>query len=333
MAPEVLKQNYTSQCDLWSMGVIVFILLSGHMPFYGKEKKQMQNILEGRFTMRSEHWQGVSITGKNFVNSLLQVNPNKRLTARTALRQAWIQSRCPDPQVDQQIIVSALRGWRVAPTLLRACMSMMAWSLSNEQQNVVREYFLAMDKNHDGAISLMELRKVMVDENGVPEEEVAAIFKTFAECHDKEIHYSDFLAAFSVQHIKPDDDLLHITFQKFDTRGVGYITAEDFHLVLGSTFNGDHAQLLVNEADVQCHDGKVDFNEFAEYVRIRQRELAGHNNAAPTLLESHGKHQTISPKGIRYAFEGTNPMMPSCSYCEQERFVRAGRQHMCCRLM
>merc|ERR1712070_671390 len=104
-------------------------------------------------------------------------------------------------------------------------MSMMAWSLTNEQQATVRDHFLMIDSNHDGAVSLPELKAVMVDKYGVPEAEVATVFNMFAETHDREVHYSDFLAAMACDNIELDEDLLHTTFQKFDTKGVGYIDA------------------------------------------------------------------------------------------------------------
>merc|ERR1740117_1459281 len=56
VAPEVLRKSYTSQCDLWSLGVITFVLLSGIMPFAGKGDVQTENILAGRYAMIPEKW-------------------------------------------------------------------------------------------------------------------------------------------------------------------------------------------------------------------------------------------------------------------------------------
>jgi calcium-dependent protein kinase len=265
VAPEVLNRSYTSQCDLWSMGVIVFILLSGHMPFYGKEDAQIRDITKGQFVMKAEHWSGVSSHAKAFVKGLLEVNPDKRLTAKAALQQPWIVTNCQELELDFQPMVSALRSWLVAPPLLRACMCMMAWTLTNEQQAMVRDHFIAIDSNHDGAISFLELRSIMVDKHGVPEEEVRAIFSVFTAAHDREIHYSDILAAMTCENIEPDDDLLHAAFSRFDTKGVGHIVAEDFHDLLGVSLEDGHADAFVQEADVKgC--GSIDYTEFADYV-------------------------------------------------------------------
>merc|ERR1711971_1100623 len=93
VAPEVLNKSYTSQCDLWSLGVIAFILLAGYMPFSGSEGMQKTNILAGRYTMKSERWNPISRSGVEFVKALLQVDPERRLTAEAALEHSWVQTQ------------------------------------------------------------------------------------------------------------------------------------------------------------------------------------------------------------------------------------------------
>merc|ERR1712178_415273 len=88
-----------------------------------------------------------------------------------------------------------------------------------------------------------------------------------------EMHYSDFLAAMACDRIALDDDLLFTTFQKFDTRGAGYIHAHDFHSVLGASLEGGHADALVREADIIDRDGHIVYEEFAEYIRSRRKQL------------------------------------------------------------
>lgn len=273
VAPEVLRKNYTSQCDLWSMGVICFILLSGHMPFFGKEESQVQDIAGGKYVMKPDHWRGISSRARSFVRSLLQVNPDKRLTALAGLEHCWITGHCPELRLDFQPLVSALQSWILAPKLLRAFFSMMAWSLTNKQQVTVRDHFLAMDTNHNGAVSLSELRSIMVEKYGVSEAEVVKVFNLFIENHDEEMHYSDFLAAMACDHIDLDDDVLLAAFQKFDTRGIGYINATDFHDVLGVNLDGGHADQLVREADVIEQDGHIVYEEFVEYVRVNRLRM------------------------------------------------------------
>lgn len=84
-APEVLDGRYTSQCDLWSVGVISFMLMSGKIPF-----QNQRQISAGTYRMDAEQWFSMSSEAQDFVRSLLEVNPDKRLSARQALAHPWI---------------------------------------------------------------------------------------------------------------------------------------------------------------------------------------------------------------------------------------------------
>merc|ERR1740138_1672011 len=75
VAPEVLKKSYTSQCDLWSMGVIVFILLSGRMPFHGDSEEQITDIKKGKYTFKADYWSNVSQAAIGFIKAMLEVDP------------------------------------------------------------------------------------------------------------------------------------------------------------------------------------------------------------------------------------------------------------------
>lgn len=72
IAPEVLKGSYTTQCDVWSMGVIMFIMLCGKPPFGGKQNKDIiNNVLHGSYSFKSEVWNSVSPDAKDIIGNLL----------------------------------------------------------------------------------------------------------------------------------------------------------------------------------------------------------------------------------------------------------------------
>jgi calcium-dependent protein kinase len=68
IAPEVLKKNYDEKCDLWSCGVILFILLCGYPPFNGAtDKKIIQSVMAGKYSINEPEWHDVSPEGKDLV--------------------------------------------------------------------------------------------------------------------------------------------------------------------------------------------------------------------------------------------------------------------------
>merc|ERR1712194_800860 len=114
----------------------------------------------------------ISKQGIDFVRSLLTFDPEARLSAEAAMQHPWIVQRLHQTStvVVGQIVVDAMRRFSHAPTFFRCCMEMMAWSLTKEERAKVREYFLAMDQNHQGTIMLWELKSIL-QKFCVPDEE------------------------------------------------------------------------------------------------------------------------------------------------------------------
>jgi len=291
VAPEVLEKSYGSQCDVWSLGVIVFILLAGYMPFSGAEAIQTKNISDGKYVMKPERWGNISDEAKHFTKSLLQVNPEKRLTAQKALEHSWIASRNNCACEVDDSIVNALRQFGQASRFRRCCMEMMAWSLSNAERSKVREYFLKMDANKQGTITLSELKTVLTAGFEVPDDETMAIFNALDTNNDEEIHYSDFLAAMVNTRIAIHDDLIRSAFRKFDTDSSGYITVANLKEVLGDTFEGAEVESLVAEAD-QLKDGRISYAEFVAYIRGTPLEI--HSNATAQIIDAQLKKSNSS---------------------------------------
>jgi len=94
VAPEILEsQGYTSAVDMWSAGVIMYILLCGYPPFYSDNDAELfESIMHARYTFHSPYWDHISEDAKNLIRSLLVADPTKRLTAADALNAQWFTS-------------------------------------------------------------------------------------------------------------------------------------------------------------------------------------------------------------------------------------------------
>lgn len=91
IAPEVLKKRYDKSCDLWSIGVIAYILLSGYPPFNGGDNSGTYAAVQrGRYRFPHAEWAGTSRESRDFIRRLLQKDPRKRMTAKQALNHPWI---------------------------------------------------------------------------------------------------------------------------------------------------------------------------------------------------------------------------------------------------
>lgn len=95
VAPEILtsKPAYDVSCDMWTCGVIVFIMLGGYYPFRAKKEEDvMKKIRYGEFKFHTKYWQNISDEAKDAVKRMLEVNPDERITAADALSSPWIHS-------------------------------------------------------------------------------------------------------------------------------------------------------------------------------------------------------------------------------------------------
>jgi len=304
VAPEVLEKSYTSQCDLWSLGVIVFILLVGYMPFSGKKDDQRAAIMQGRFTMKPDRWKHVSAIGRGFMESLLKVSPAERLNAQQAMDHPWIAQRHGNRDSasiegeEGDVIVNSLREFGKASKFRRACLSMMAWSLTNEERAKVREYFLEIDKSREGTITLQELQQVLTDKFEIQDAEVQQIFESMDSNKDERIHYSDFLAAMVSTRILLHEDMIRGAFERFDADNSGYITADNLRKMLGEQYEGAQVEQLIHEADFK-HDGRISYAEFVHYLKGNEVSEA-HQDAATKVIDGEVQ-RNVSENGVKRA--------------------------------
>lgn len=93
VAPEILDfeiEGYDERCDMWSVGVVIYILLGGYAPFEGEPDELAQFIIQGDYEFHDKYWSEISESAKDMISNLLQVEPRLRLNAEDALRCEWM---------------------------------------------------------------------------------------------------------------------------------------------------------------------------------------------------------------------------------------------------
>lgn len=264
MAPEVLRKSYTEKADVWSLGVIVYMLLTGSPPFHGSDEEVLQKIKAGK-----PHWSSrfhrLSDLAQGFVKALLVFEPSERASAKEALEHPWISNRSThiETVIDPDIIDS-LRNFAHAASFKRAVLSMMAWSLSTEDRAELRQQFLALDTENKGTITHSQMKQVLEETFHVDCNEAESLFHSLDTNNDDEIDYSEFLAAALQGRVKVHEDVLRRTFHRFDQHETGQITASDLRQILGDHFEGVDVAELIREADT-TGDGMINYDEFLAY--------------------------------------------------------------------
>mmetsp|Transcript_35012 Transcript_35012/g.100712 ORF Transcript_35012/g.100712 Transcript_35012/m.100712 type:complete len:484 (+) Transcript_35012:407-1858(+) len=266
VSPDTLSGSYTNACDMWSLGVIVYMLLVGYPPFYGSENEILDKIAAGKYSLTGPRWPKVSRNAKDFVRRLLEVDPNKRMTAKEALDHVWITERVKAPEVKiEHDALEGLKSYAQSSHLKRAALTMMAYSLTSEEIEGMRELFKAIDKSREGTIRLEELTAVMQDHMEISNDEIEKIFSVLDHNKDEQVYYTDFLAAMLSTRIRLHEDLIRRAFERFDIDNSGVISVENLKGVLGDNYDGAAVEEIVKMADIDGN-GTIDYEEFLAAV-------------------------------------------------------------------
>ncbi|KAF4095799.1 ribosomal protein S6 kinase alpha-3 isoform X3 [Onychostoma macrolepis] len=117
VAPEVLKkQGYDAACDIWSLGVLLYTMITGFTPFANGPEDTPEEILarigSGKFSLTGGYWSSVSLEAKDLVSKMLHVDPHRRLTAAQVLKHPWILHRdqLPKYQLNRQDAPHLVKG-------------------------------------------------------------------------------------------------------------------------------------------------------------------------------------------------------------------------------
>ena len=287
IAPEVLSRNYTELCDLWSCGVIMYILLTGRPPFNGiNEEEIMKKIKEGIYDLSKYPWGIISDDAKDLVKGLLQVNPKKRYNAKDALAHRWFENEkiksnksaydIKNRQVNK--LVDNLTKYKSDNILRCAVIALLVHnSIQLNQAHDAVKLFNKIDKNGDGKITREELfnglqpfKKDLSDEE--LKKQVDTIFNNIDTDHNDHIEYEEFVRGAIDKNNLLSVNFLQFAFNYFDKDHDGGITYEE---VKNKFYQSDknknsykaqeQLQKAFNDIDING-DGKLSFEEFGKMM-------------------------------------------------------------------
>ncbi|KAI5683627.1 hypothetical protein M9H77_04855 [Catharanthus roseus] len=272
MAPEVLKRNYGPEVDIWSAGVILYILLCGVPPFWAETEQGVAlAILRGVIDFKREPWPQISESAKSLVKQMLDPDPKKRLTAQQVLDHPWIQHAKKAPNVPlSDIVRTRLKQFSVMNKFKKKALRVIAEHLSVEEVEVIRDMFTLMDTDNDGKVTYDELtaglRKVG---SQLAEPEIKLLMEVADVDGNGFLDYGEFVAVtIHLQRIENDEHLRR-AFMFFDKDGSGYIELDELREALadesGET-DEDVLKEIMREVDTD-KDGQISFDEFVAMMK------------------------------------------------------------------
>ncbi|XP_047983025.1 calcium-dependent protein kinase 20-like [Salvia hispanica] len=270
VAPEVLKKHYSQECDVWSAGVIIYILLCGVPPFWDESEQGIfEQVLKGELDFVSEPWPSISESAKDLVRKMLVQDPKKRLTAHQVLCHPWVQvdGVAPDKPLDSAVL-SRLKQFSAMNKIKKIAIRVIAESLSEEEIAGLKEMFKMIDVDNSGHITLEELKKGLsrVGAN-LKDSEIENLMQAADFDNSGTIDYREFVAAMLHLNKVQKEDHIHAAFSYFDKDGSGYITRDELQQVCEQFGIEDvHLDDIIREAD-KDNDGRIDYSEFVSMMQ------------------------------------------------------------------
>lgn len=299
VAPEVLKGSYNHKCDIWSAGVISFILLCGYPPFAGETDPEiLKMVREGQFEFRSPEWDGVSQGAMNLVTQMMTVDPELRISADALLLSPWLKYKgAQKPAKIAKDFVRRLQSFRAHTRLKKVALTAVAQQLPDEELETLQDCFRALDKDGDGRLSPDELRQGLLDKNLSVPAEFDDLLKSIDMNASGHLDYTEFVAATMDKRLYHQRDTLWAAFRLFDLDGDGKITHEELQKVLSGgnvqkALGARKIENMIREADGDG-DGAVDFDEFCAMMGFEAPEKGRGraSNARPSSPRAKRRRQ------------------------------------------
>nr|GMD50735.1 calcium-dependent protein kinase 1-like [Ipomoea batatas] len=269
VAPEVLRKRYGPEADVWSAGVIVYILLSGVPPFWAENEQGIfEEVLHGELDFTSQPWPSISEGAKDLVRRMLIRDPRKRLTAHEVLCHPWVQvgGVAPDKPLDSAVL-SRMKQFTAMNKLKKMALRVRIYidvytypdiiipvayeTLSEEEIAGLKEMFKMIDADNSGQITFEELKAGLkrVGAN-LKESEIYDLMQAADVDNSGTIDYGEFIAATLHFNKIEREDHLFAAFSYFDKDGSGYITADELQQAC-EEFGIEDARLeeMIREAD------------------------------------------------------------------------------------
>ena len=277
IAPEVLKKRYDEKCDIWSCGVILYILLSARPPFGGESDKEiMENVSLGKYDLQSSPFNKVSKSCLDLIQKLLIMDPKKRISAQDALAHSWFKENKSKELFNQikdentlKKLLSNLKNYRRDSIIQETALAYLVHNFP-QMKDVVNacKLFNQIDINGDGKINKEELLKGLQSKMKSPtlEQDVEEIYKNIDMDNNGYIEYEEFVRAAVSKEKFLSENVLKYAFKYFDKDNSGEITFDEIEEVFKESVSDktkvhDSLKQIISEVDANG-DGVIDFNEF-----------------------------------------------------------------------
>lgn len=268
VAPEVLLRSYSTEADVWSLGVIAYILLCGTRPFWARtESGIFRAVLKNAPSFIEEPWPSLSPQAKDFVQSLLNKDPRKRLTAAQALSHPWIRDHNGvEVPIDVRILRS-LKAYTLSSPLRKAALQALSKTLTTDDLFYLKKQFAHLVKENTESVTVDSIKKALAKHaTSAMKESRIMDYLTWLSAH--KLDFDEFCAATVCVHqleaLDRWEQHARCAYEIFDKNGNRSIVIQELASELGL---GPSVPLHAVLSDWIRHtDGMLSFHGFVKLL-------------------------------------------------------------------
>lgn len=269
LAPECVRIRTGAELkksDMWTIGVITYVLLTGRPPFHGNDNKEiLKKIIRSRIAFPKSS--NLSSTAKDFIRRLIEKRPKVRYSADKALKHNWLQGKAGTENLGQSIL-EGISNYSSVSRLKKVLVKMLASKLTPSDQRALKHQFDKMDTDGDGVINLEELTNYLAKQNGNYEEAKRTaehVIKEIDHDGDNMVTRKDWCNARLSTKLQ-EDSIIRDQFNRIDGNGDGFITSDELAKVFKGQLSDDLIKQMIREVD-KDDDGKIGYEEFSAAMK------------------------------------------------------------------
>ncbi|WOK98999.1 CDPK-related kinase 3-like isoform X1 [Canna indica] len=261
VAPEVLHRSYSTEADIWSVGVITYILLCGSRPFWGQtESGIFRSVLTAAPSFDDSPWASVSLEAKDFIRRLLDKDYRKRMTAAQALTHPWLRDGRRQLPLDI-FIFKLVKSYLHASPFKRAALKALSKTLTEKELVYIRSQFNLLEPDRDGFISFANFRTALLRNatDAMNNSKVLDILLALEPLSHRAMDFEEFCAAaispYQLEALENWEQMSNQAFQYFEEKGNRVISTEELAQEMNLTPMAYH---MVRDW-TRLSDGKLNF--------------------------------------------------------------------------
>lgn len=280
VAPEVLHRSYSIEADVWSIGVISYILLCGSRPFWARtESGIFRAVLKAHPSFEEVPWPTLSSEAKDFVKRLLNKDPRKRMTAAQALSHPWIRNTNGVKVPLDVSILRHMKGYMRSSALRKAAVRAVVKTLATDELYYLKEQFSLLEPSKNGSISMENIKATLMKHatDAMKESRVHDFLTSLNALQYRRMEFDEFCAAAISVHqleaLERWEQHARCAYELFDKEGNRAIMIEELASELGLGPSVPVHSVLHDW--IRHTDGKLSFLGFVKLLHgVSSRTIA-----------------------------------------------------------